>query len=168
MPIKPVLMIGNPELRKTSSDITDLESNEFGEIIQNLKDTLTHLQRTKKIGRALAAPQIGYPKKIIFIQTPQKSFFMVNPEITKKSDEMTELWDSCYSFDLAFFVRIKRHKEISVRYQNEHGEKLEEIFSNGFSDLIQHEIDHLSGILATDYLVNPKNIILREEWEKLN
>ena len=76
------------------------------------------------------------------------------------------MWDSCYSFDVAFFVKIKRHKKIKVEYQDEHGRFISEEFVDDLSELFQHEIDHLDGILATDYLKDNKNIILRDEWEK--
>ena len=76
------------------------------------------------------------------------------------------VWDSCFSFDVAFFVKIKRFKSIKVKYQNEIGESMEEMFSDDLSELLQHEIDHLHGVLATDYLDNNKDIVLRTEWEK--
>lgn len=76
------------------------------------------------------------------------------------------MWDSCYSFDVAFFVGIERHKSVEVEYQDENGELLVERFSDDLSELLQHEIDHLHGVLATDHLKNAKKIISREEWEK--
>jgi peptide deformylase len=208
-------MIGNPLLRETSSEVTfssevTVFDTPFAIILQDLKDTLTHLQKAKKIGRALAAPQIGHMKRVIYMQipiymqismqnhmqtpqnhmqtpmqnhmqTPQnhmqtpmqnhmqipaRTLVMVNPKITEKSKELIEVWDSCYSFDVAFFVKIKRHKKIKVEYQDEHGRFISEEFVDDLSELFQHEIDHLDGILATDYLKDNKNIILRDEWEK--
>lgn len=156
--------MGNPKLREESSEIVDFDI-ELKEIVQDLKDTLTHLQKTKKIGRALAAPQIGYMKKVIYMQTPQRSFVMVNPKIRWKSEEMFNVWDSCFSFDVAFFVKIERHKSIKVEYQDEKGESKIEEFSDDLSELFQHEIDHLYGILATDHLKDVTQIIMREEWE---
>ena len=165
MTVKEVLMIGNPKLRQNSSDVTD-----FGEdlkiIIQDLKDTLTHLQRSKKIGRALAAPQLGYMKKVIYYGLASKPFVMVNPRITWKSDEKFWVWDSCFSFDVAFFVEIERQKMIKIEFQDEKGEKHVKEFSDDLSELIQHETDHLEGILATDHITDVKRIVMREEWEK--
>ena len=63
--------------------------------------------------------------------------------------------------------KIKRHKKIIVEYKDENGIFKKEEFEGDLSELFQHEIDHLDGILATDYLKNNKDIILREEWEKL-
>ena len=86
MTIKDVLLLGNPKLRKVSSDIINFNKNLRGDLT-NLKETLTDLQNTKRIGRAIAAPQIGLMKKIIFFQLPEKSFNMINPKITWRSEE---------------------------------------------------------------------------------
>jgi len=164
MPVKEVLMIGNPELRQKSSDIIEM-GKEVKDISLDLKDTLEFLQKTKNIGRGLAAPQIGYLKKIIYFGLPSESFIMINPKILYKSEETFQVWDSCFSFDVAFFVEIKRHKSIVVEYMNQIGEKTVRTFDNDLSELIQHEIDHLEGILATDHLTDVKKIISRQEWE---
>ncbi len=166
MPVKKVLMIGNPKLREKSIEVKSQDS-ETREIIQDLKDTLHHLQETKKIGRALAAPQIGQNKKIIYYNLPEKSFVMINPKILEKSKEMFWVWDSCYSFDVAFFVEILRHKQIKIQWEDKKGEKKVDNFEKDLSELIQHETDHLEGVLATDFLTDVKQkIIMREEWEK--
>ena len=141
MVIKEVRMLGNPKLREKSFDVNDfnldLEQN-----LKDLKNTLTHLQQTKKIGRALAAPQIGVMKKLIYYQLPERSFYMTNPKITWKSEDMVNVWDSCYSFDVAFFVEILRHKSIKVEYQDEKGTTIIEDFTDDLSELVQHEVDH--------------------------
>ena len=165
MAIKEVLMLDNPKLREKSSDINEFNLD-FVQHLQDLKDTLSHLQEIKKLGRAIAATQIGVMKKLIYYQLPDKSFYMVNPKITWKSEEMINVWDSCYSFDIAFFVEIQRYKTIKVEYQDENGNLVFEDFSDDLSELVQHEIDHLNGILATDYLKDVKKIIMRSEWER--
>ncbi|MCK5474659.1 MAG: GNAT family N-acetyltransferase, partial [Candidatus Aenigmarchaeota archaeon] len=112
--------------------------------------------------------QIGLMKKIIFFQLPVKSFYMINPKISWRSEEIFPVWDSCFSFDVAFFVKIKRHKKIRVKYQDELGIQKVEVFEDNLSELFQHEIDHLQGIIATDYLTDVKQIIMREEWGKIS
>ncbi|MBU8892841.1 MAG: peptide deformylase [Bacteroidales bacterium] len=163
--IKEILLIGNPVLRETSEDITSFDK-ELLSLINDLKDTLIDFQKRKKIGRGIAAPQIGILKKVIFLSLPDRSFALVNPEIVWESDETFEVWDSCFSFDVAFFVKTKRFKSVKVKYQNEKGEWLEETYYDDLSELFQHEIDHLHGVLSTDHLMNNKDIILRAEWEK--
>jgi peptide deformylase len=164
MAIRRVLMIGNPILRKRSSEVK--KRAEAEKILGDLRDTLIHLQKKKRIGRALAAPQIGYLRKIVYFNLPKRSFAMVNPKIVWKSKGKFEVWDSCFSFDVSFFVKIKRHKRIRVEYRTVEGNPLTEEFKDDTSELVQHEIDHLHGILATDHLHHPKNIMMRGEWEK--
>jgi len=166
MPIKEVLQSGNPQLREEASDVTDFNP-ELNEIIQDLKDTLSHLQRTKKIGRGLAAPQIGHMKKVILFQLPDRPFIMINPKIVWKSEETFPVWDSCFCLDVAFFVQVERHKSIRVGYQDENGNAKTEEFSGELSELVQHEIDHLYGILTTDHLKDVTKIMMRDEWEKM-
>jgi peptide deformylase len=158
-------MIGNPKLREKSSEITNEE--ELEQVIEDLKDTLHYLQKTKLIGRALAAPQIDYPKRVIYYDLPNgESFVMVNPKITQMSSKKFWVWDSCFSFDVAFFVEIERYKRITVEYLDETGNTHLKDYEDDLSELIQHEIDHLNGILATDHLKDVKKIISRQEWEK--
>ncbi|MFX1420667.1 MAG: peptide deformylase [Promethearchaeota archaeon] len=165
MAIKEVLILGNPKLREKSYEIEDFNLD-FAQALKDLKDTLTNLQESKKLGRALAAPQIGILKKLIYYQLPERKFYMVNPKITWKSEDIVKVWDSCYSFDLAFFVEIERYKTIKVEFQDENGNMVFEDFSDDLSELVQHEIDHLHGILATDHLKDVKKIVMRIEWER--
>lgn len=162
---KDVLMIGHPLLRETCKEVYEF-NDELKVIISDLRDTLLDLQATKRIGRAIAGPQIGYKKRVIFANLKNRKIVMVNPVIIQSSKEIIEIWDSCYSFDVTFFIKIKRNKVIKVRYQNEIGETIIEEFKDNLSELFQHEIDHLDGKLATDYLYDNRNIIMRDEWEK--
>jgi len=164
--IKDVLMIGNPVLVEKSADVSFEDEPLLDQILADLGDTLTHLQDTKKIGRALSAPQLGYLKKVIYFQMKDKSFYMLNPEIIEKKLEMQVVWDSCYSFDVAFFIRIPRHEMIKVIYYDESGHPHSEEFTGEMSELVQHEIDHLQGVLAVEHMAGTKgNIIMRAEWE---
>ncbi|SRR6056297_1146515 len=165
MAVKKVLKMGNPILRKKSEEIKEFDKD-LEEIVEDLKDTLIKLQQKKKTGRALAAPQIDYLKKVVYANLPDEEIIMVNPEITWKSSEMFYVWDSCFSMDIAFFVKILRHKKIRVNYTTPEGENIEREFTDNMSELFQHEIDHLYGIMATDHLKDNKNIIMRSEYEK--
>ncbi len=163
--IKEILLIGNPELREKSVEVNDF-GKELEGLIIDLKDTIIDFQKRKGMGRGIAAPQIGVLKKVLYLHLPNRSFALVNPEIIKKSEETMQVWDSCFSFDVAFFVKTERFRSIKIRYQNEQGKVIEEIFNDDLSELLQHEIDHLHGVLATDHLKSNKDIILRAEWEK--
>ena len=163
---KNVLMLGNPKLRDKSKNVEEFDDN-FQERLQDLKDTLIRLQEVKKLGRALAAPQIGYQERFITYNFPNKAFTMVNPVIKETSKEMIWVWDSCYCFDVAFFIEIERFERIVVEYQDEQGTSITEEYLGDMSVLVQHEIDHLEGILATDHIKDPHKIMIRSEWEKI-
>ncbi|HRW62541.1 MAG TPA: peptide deformylase [Bacteroidales bacterium] len=165
MAVKEILLLGNSVLRQKSEDVT-IFNGELDNLIKDLKDTLIDFQERKKTGRAIAAPQIGVLKKLVYIHMPDRSFALINPRIVEKSEKKIDVWDSCFSFDVAFYILTKRHKTIKVRYQDEKGTVVEEIFTDDLSELLQHEIDHLHGILATDYLTDKNHIIMRAEWEK--
>lgn len=164
--VKDIVMLGNPFLRIKCERVEDY--NKLKSLLEDLQDTLKALQKSKRIGRAIAAPQIGYNKRVVYAHLKDREITMINPTITYKSKEMINVWDSCFSFDVAFFVKIQRHKHITVQYQDKTGRKVIEDFSDDLAELFQHEIDHLDGIVATDYLTDNKDIITRQEWEKLS
>ena len=166
MPVKPVLMIGNEKLREKSDEVNFTEDN-VSEILGDLEDTLHHLQRTKRIGRAIAGVQIGYLKRVIYMESREKRIVMINPKVTGRSDEQFEVWDSCFSADVAFFGKTLRNRKITVEYFDEQQNKVVDRFEDDLSELFQHEIDHLDGILFTDHIID-NQIIMRSEWEKLN
>jgi peptide deformylase len=92
---------------------------------------------------------------------------LVNPEITECSEEKIVVWDACLSF-LSIFMQVERHREICVRYQDLQGE-WHEVQANeerNLSELLQHEIDHLDGILAVDRITDIQTMCTREEFEK--
>jgi len=165
MAVRRVLMLGDPELREESSMVVDYDSGLRG-AVRDLKDTLRHVRDMKGMGRGIAAPQLGIPMRMIYIETDDRSLVMVNPKVIWRSEEHFEVWDSCFSFDLQFFVKVDRSIRIKVEFFNEDGEEMTEDFKGDLSELIQHEIDHLDGILATDRLKDPRNILMRSEWEK--
>jgi peptide deformylase len=166
MTIREVLLLGNPRLRERSSELVD--QGELRGIVDDLRDTLTHLQEMKGIGRGLAAPQIGYLKRVVYVQTPSFKTAMVNPRIVWRSEEVFEIWDSCFSFDIAFYVSISRSRRIRVEYLNGDWVKHTDEFEDGLAELLQHEIDHLDGVLATDHLRDGRDIVMRTEWERRN
>ena len=165
MGIKDVLKIGNPQLTEKSKNV-EFFYDDVKEIIQDLSDTFHACYEKYETGRAIAAPQIGILKKAIYMETEEETIIMINPEITEKSEEMFDVWDSCFSAEVSFFRLIKRHKRIKVKYQNEKGTVTVREFEDDLSELFQHEIDHLNGILFTDYESEEKDIS-REEWEGL-
>jgi peptide deformylase len=104
-------------------------------------------------------------KRVIFIDTVSVSEALINPEIIWESDEKIKVWDSCLSFNLAFFVLLERSHHLRLSYQDTRGRKLTLDATEDLSELLQHEIDHLNGILAVDRMKS-KKIMMRSEWEK--
>jgi len=158
MAIKKVILIGNPLLRKKCFKVNNFNSPEVKTIKSGLKSTLHHLQKIHKKGGGLAAPQIGYLKKVIYINAKGRSFFLINPKLTYASKKMFNVWDFCFSGNAAFTAQIKRHWKITVEYDGEKGQKQEEDFEGYFSELLQHEIDHLEGRLFIDLIKDPSKI----------
>ncbi len=160
-----ILLLGNPILRMKCRRVTDFTHDGVDGIIADLRDTLESFRSAHGFGRGIAAPQIGVSKRIIFINTPSP-MALINPEIIRRSRRRMTLWDDCFSFpDL--LVRVKRHLGIVVHYSDEHGKRHVIEATAALSELLQHEIDHLDGILAVDRAIDSRHIVLRSEWKKL-
>jgi len=76
------------------------------------------------------------------------------------------LWDDCFSFP-DILVKLERNYSVEVRFTDESGKRRSIKASAAFSELLQHEIDHLDGILAIDRAIDSKHIILRSEYDKI-
>jgi peptide deformylase len=168
MPVRPVLQLGNPLLRQKARRVQDPAAREIHDLVTDLADTLAHWRSATGYGRGIAAPQLGVLQRVIFLQLPgAEPWPLINPEIIARSEEKIVVWDACLSF-LSIFMQVERHRQITVRYQNLNGDTLdvEAGEDRDLSELLQHEIDHLDGILAIDRVVDMKTICTREEFEK--
>ncbi|MBP7927983.1 peptide deformylase [Patescibacteria group bacterium] len=150
MPVLPIITIPNSVLSTKCSKVKDLDT-EAEKIMTNLEETLWE-GRFKGVG--LAAPQLGYTQRIFAAhrslkkdQDPVKYMF-VNPEITKFSTATEIGWEGCLSIPDTY-CKVKRSKEIVVEYMDKNGEKQKTRASGFFARIIQHELDHLDGILIT-------------------
>jgi peptide deformylase len=117
-------------------------------------------------GNGIAAPQIGLLKRIIIIDQASSPLIMVNPEILCLHDQKAGYWESCMCFpDL--IVRTRRVKDISVTYRTFGGKAavLRDIDPD-IAAVIQHEVDHLDGILLVDRAVDSRGIISRRAYDK--
>lgn len=168
MPIRPILQLGDPSLREVARPVEDPSSPQIAALIQDLSDTLAHWRATTGYGRGIAAPQLGVAQRVIFLQLPgENPWPLVNPEIIERSSEKIVVWDACLSF-LSIFMQVERHRDITVRYQDLAGQSREVRAgeARNLSELLQHEIDHLDGILAVDRIVDIQTLCTREEFEK--
>ena len=168
MVVRTVLQLGDPGLREVAAHVADPASPEIRVLVQDLADTLAHWRASTGYGRGIAAPQIGVASRVIFLQLPgAEPWPLVNPEITWRSEEKIVVWDGCLSF-LSIFMQVERHREIVVRYQDLRGEWKEVRASEerNLAELLQHEIDHLDGILAIDRIADMRTMCTREEFER--
>ena len=168
MPVRPVLQLGDPLLRQKALSVPDPTAPAIQDLINDLAETLAHWRAKTGYGRGIAAPQLGVLQRVIFIKLPGANPWpLINPEIIKRSEEKIIVWDACLSF-LSIFMQVERHRQITVRYQDLDGKTLD--FEAGddrnLSELLQHEIDHLDGLLAIDRVTDVKTICTREEFEK--
>lgn len=168
MSIRTVLQLGDPGLRETSKRVTDPTAPEIHSLVADLQDTLAHWRAKTGYGRGIAAPQIGSALRVIFLKLPgEQPWPLINPEITWRSEETIIVWDACLSF-LSIFMQVERHREIEVRYQDLGGAShtIRASEQRDLSELLQHEIDHLDGILAVDRITDIRTLCTREEFEK--
>ena len=168
MAVRTVLQLGDPGLREVAARVSDPASVEIRALVQDLADTLAHWRAATGYGRGIAAPQIGAAKRVIFLQLPGADPWpLVNPEITWRSKDKIVVWDACLSF-LSIFMQVERHREIVVRYQDLRGEwtEVRATEERDLSELLQHEIDHLDGVLAIDRITDIRTMCTREEFEK--
>ena len=161
MPTHDILILGNPNLWQSSELVTDIHSRTTQDLVRDLSETLANFRATNGFGRAIAAPQIGVRQRIICTNV-NGGFALINPVITNASQEVFELWDDCFSLP-NLMVRVRRHVEITVSFTDEHGVAKSLTVQNDLSELFQHEIDHLDGILATDRALDARSFAMRSE-----
>lgn len=168
MAVRTVLQLGNPALREVSRPVADPSCEEIRDLVTDLSDTLAYWRAETGYGRGIAAPQIGVPLRVVFLRLPgEEPWPLINPEILKKNPEKIVVWDACLSF-LSIFMKVERHREITIRYQTLGGDWREQSAGEerNLSELLQHEIDHLDGVLAIDRVTDVQTICTREEFEK--
>jgi peptide deformylase len=90
---------------------------------------------------------------------------LINPTIVEHSEETMVVWDACLSF-LCIFFQVRRYQRIRVRYQDLTGDWQEMLAEGDLAELLQHEIDHLDGVLALDQVIDLKTMCTREEFEQ--
>ena len=166
MAVKNVLQFGNPMLRKSCIEVEDFGAAEVSRTQEDLKDTLHDLQLIHGKGGGLAAPQIGSSYQVIYIKAHKRAFHLCNPVIIERSQETFDAWDFCFSANASFLAQVTRNQHILVEYHDTAGLKHREQFEGYFSELLQHEIDHLNGILFIDHIEKPETLMMMEEWDK--
>ena len=166
MAVREILLLGDPRLYELSRPCLREDGPELERIARDLRDTLADFRRRRGFGRAIAAPQIDEPVRMIF-QEISEPLPMVNPVLTFLGDEKMTVWDDCMSFpDL--LVKVERHRRIRLEYLDLGWERHEIELADDLSELLQHEYDHLDGILAVQRALDPKSFALASERRLLS
>jgi peptide deformylase len=153
--VSDLLVLGNPKLYEKSEEIYIEELPLVKVWVQDLHEVMQDIRAKYNFGRAIAAPQLGNMKRLIYMNIDKPMVF-INPKILSKSDEVFEVWDDCMCFP-NLFVKVLRHKSIEVEYLDQNWETQKTVFENDLSELFQHEFDHLEGILCTMRAIDSKS-----------
>ena len=160
--IREILIYPNPVLKKKSIEVT-----EFNEKLGNILDDMVETMDFKE-GIGLAGIQVGIDKRILVLRVPdeqtgknpEEATEIINPRIVEKSGEVIYS-EGCLSVP-DYYEDVKRFETIKLQYQNRMGEKIEKVFKGIYAIAIQHEMDHLDGILFVERLSYMK----RKKFEK--
>ena len=166
MAVREILLLGNPKLFEMCEVVQETQLAEIKPIIQDLHDTLMAFREKYNAGRAIAAPQIGAMKRVVYMHIGEPVVF-INPVLDLKSTEMMELWDDCMSFP-ELLVKVPRHQRCRIRYRDENWEAQSMTLEGALSELLQHEVDHLDGILAVQRAIDERSFALRSQRHLLN
>lgn len=170
--ILPICRMGNPILRAVADRIDQelVMSGEFKTLLKDMEDSMRHYG-----GIGIAAPQLGIPKQIALIELlgvnrygqeinlPLSVF--INPKIEYLDQELQGFWEGCLSVP-GLRGYVKRPRKIKVIYMDETGEERELIAEGFLATVLQHELDHLQGILYVDRLETTKELSYQEEYDE--
>ena len=157
---KEILLLGNEELYQISEPLKKDEIENIKSIVQNLHDTLLDFKEKYHAGRAIAAPQIGVKKRLLYMFIDKPVIF-INPVLEFPDDEMMKVLDDCMSFP-NLLVKVKRYKRCRIKYLDMDWKEQEISLEGDLAELLQHEYDHLDGILATMRAIDSKSFVIKK------
>lgn len=190
--IKEILLLGNERLYQPSTEVRESELESLKQTVVDLHDTLMDFRETYHAGRAVAAPQIGVHKRMIYMSVPalsepggqsgisasslkeesdsphpdeqtltEKQIVFINPVLSFPDEDKMDVMDDCMSFP-GLLVRVERYKRCVIRYKDENWQDCEMKLEGDLSELLQHEYDHLDGILAVMRAKDQKSLFLKD------
>ncbi len=159
-----ILLLGDPRLYEIAEEVKREELEGLRPAFEDLFDCIRGVRRDYGFGRAIAAPQIGLQKRVICILT-DKPYVILNPTLDFIGQEQMELMDDCMSFP-NLLVRVRRYRHCILTYLDENWVEQKMRMDDDMSELIQHEYDHLDGILATMRAVDDKAFIMRKQEDR--
>lgn len=143
-----ILKLGDKRLYIPSSEVLPDELDSLDSSITGMHNLVLQFRARYGKGRAIAAPQIGLHKRIICYHVDEP-VTIINPVLSDFSNEFIELWDDCMSFP-ELLVRVRRHHSCTMTFRDPAWNLQVWNLAEDLSELFQHEVDHLDGILATD------------------
>jgi len=165
MAILPIITAPDPRLKKKAKPVDKVDD----EILQLMDDMLETMYDAPGIG--LAAPQVGVLKRVIVLDISKEgeekqSLCLANPEVIWESDDIRTYEEGCLSVPEQY-AEVKRPAQIKVRFIDRENEIREMEANELLATCIQHEIDHLDGVLFVDYLSSLKRNMMIRKVKKL-
>jgi peptide deformylase len=156
MAIRPILTVPNPTLRKKAKRIQVIDKS-IHKLVADMLATLEHAA-----GLGLAAPQVGVSLRLCVLHMPEeKPFALVNPEVVKRIGQR-DVVEGCLSIP-GYQGRIKRSVEVTVKGLDMEGKPARFKAREILAQALEHEIDHLNGVLYIDYLEKPDLLVKVED-----
>ncbi len=162
MSARDILLLGDERLYQVCKPVRekDLESAKI--VLKHLQDTMKVFTEKYGFGRAIAAPQIGEKYRIIYLNTGDQIIGFINPVLTFPEQKMIELWDDCMSFP-GLEVKVKRYDRVDIVYKDANWNDCKISFQGDLAELIQHEYDHLDGILAVQRAIDNRSFRMNSQ-----
>lgn len=149
-----IVLLGDPRLYAVCEPVEAREVEGLRSTIADMANVVLEFRDKYGAGRAIAAPQLGVMKRLVVMNVDQPIAFF-NPELFDFSEEMIEMWDDCMSFP-NLMVWLKRHRYCKMRFRDINWEEQVWELADDLSELMQHECDHLDGVLATSRALGDK------------
>jgi len=153
--VKDLLLLGDPRLYEICEPVLKEELPQVANWVADMDNVMREVKAKYNFGRAIAAPQLGIMKRVIYMNIDKPVVF-INPELVNLSDNLFELWDDCMSFP-NLLVKVKRHQSLTIKYIDQNWQPQQWHLENDLSELLQHEYDHLNGILCTMRAIDDKS-----------
>ena len=155
-----ILLLGDLRLYEIAEKVKKEELESLKPVVTDMFDCIKAIRRDYGFGRAIAAPQIGVRKRLICILT-DRPYVIINPALEFLGNDKMELMDDCMSFP-NLLVRVRRYHHCILRYRDENWIEQRMRMDDDMAELIQHEYDHLDGILATMRAIDNKSFVMRK------
>lgn len=148
---RPILTADEPILRQRARKVTHFDAS-LHRLLEEMVETMREAP-----GIGLAANQIGVPLQVAVIELEEKVTELINPQLVRSSGELID-WEGCLSIP-GFVAEVKRRAKVTVKARDRHGKEFRVKGDELFARALQHEIDHLNGVLYIDYLDSLEELV---------